>query len=596
MNREKEEKWIAVIQSAVMRIISACFLMSLFFLVVKEGDNLTLSYVDAISLPFFVGGMIVIIAILSAIAFKVKNTRKFDVLTVLAVSVLYAVGVLKNATGPYVSAGIALLFIIVLRFFVEKYEKQFLEFEITKKQVLIVGAAVACIWVVLMLIIGILRYVCYASPNFDMGIFSQMFYYMKKTFAPITTCERYKELSHFAVHVSPALYVFLPIYFIFPSPVMLVVIQVLFLISGVIPLYKICKNHKLSNYITLGILIATICYPALAGGCFYDFHENMMLFPCLLWLFYFMEKKKTVWFWVFVAFTLLIKEDAAFYVACIGLYMILGRKEYKKGGITFGVSLVWFFLAIVYLKIYGDGLMTGRYANYLSNQDDSFFMIFATILKDPAYALGQIFTKEKMEYFLWILVPILALPAVTKKPSEYILLIPTLLVNLLTSYQYQFSIFFQYSFGTMAMLFYIVTLEIGRCEYKKAKKVVTYMTIASLFMGCNLYRTAKMYVKDYYMAKHDTFEVVDSALKDIPEDASVEATTFLIPKLSQRKVVYQYQDAWKTEDKKCDYLVIDLIYDSSKKIYEENRNQWIAAGYQETWHQDNAVVVFEKQS
>ena len=36
--------------------------------------------------------------------------------------------------------------------------------------------------------IGYMRYRIYASPTYDYGIFNQMFYYMKETFTPLTTC------------------------------------------------------------------------------------------------------------------------------------------------------------------------------------------------------------------------------------------------------------------------------------------------------------------------------------------------------------------------------------------------------------------------
>lgn len=41
----------------------------------------------------------------------------------------------------------------------------------------------------------------------------------------MTTCERDRVLSHFAVHVSPIYYLFLPFYALFPSPVTLEVLQ-----------------------------------------------------------------------------------------------------------------------------------------------------------------------------------------------------------------------------------------------------------------------------------------------------------------------------------------------------------------------------------
>ena len=62
------------------------------------------------------------------------------------------------------------------------------------------------------------RYKVFATPNFDFGIFVNMFYNMKESGLPITTCERDVFLSHFVVHLSPIYYLILPFYMIFSTP------------------------------------------------------------------------------------------------------------------------------------------------------------------------------------------------------------------------------------------------------------------------------------------------------------------------------------------------------------------------------------------
>ena len=52
--------------------------------------------------------------------------------------------------------------------------------------------------------------------SFDIGIFSQMFERMNHDLTPITTLERDRVLSHFAVHISPIFYLMLPFYKLFP--------------------------------------------------------------------------------------------------------------------------------------------------------------------------------------------------------------------------------------------------------------------------------------------------------------------------------------------------------------------------------------------
>lgn len=64
-------------------------------------------------------------------------------------------------------------------------------------------------------------------------------------------------------------------------------------------------------------------YPAYSGGTSYDIHENCFLTPLLLWLFYGIDRKNAVVTAIAAILTLMVKEDAAVYVAVIALWLIV---------------------------------------------------------------------------------------------------------------------------------------------------------------------------------------------------------------------------------------------------------------------------------
>lgn len=103
------------------------------------------------------------------------------------------------------------------------------------KHVKVLVAIMAALWLAFVIGGTVCRYLLNWSSTFDFGIFSQMYYYMKETLLPLTTCERDGLLSHFAVHMSPAYYLFLPIYWLFPNPITLFVIQAGVIAAGVVP-------------------------------------------------------------------------------------------------------------------------------------------------------------------------------------------------------------------------------------------------------------------------------------------------------------------------------------------------------------------------
>lgn len=201
----------------------------------------------------------------------------------------------------------------------------------------------------------VIRYLTYSSPNFDFGIFSQMFYYMKHTFTMKTTCERDMLMSHMKVHISPVWFLILPFYAIFESPVTIQVMQAVILAIPVILLAKICSKHNFSKKVTILICAAYLFFPVISSGCGYDAHENMFLPLALFMLILAFETDKTWLLVLSVIFTLGIKEDAAVYVIFISLYMILADKKYKKGIVTFIAAALYFILAVTWLNKYGDG-------------------------------------------------------------------------------------------------------------------------------------------------------------------------------------------------------------------------------------------------
>lgn len=437
------------------------------------------------------------------------------------------------------------------------------------------------------LIIGInccLRYNNYWTPCYDFGIFSQMFYYMKETGMALTTCERDGLLSHFAVHFSPIYYLLLPFYIIFPTPITLMIGQCAITASGILPLIKICKNHKLSNLAALAFGACYIFYPAMAGGCNYYIHENNFLAPLILWLIYFMEKERNVLSLVFGLALLSVKEDAAIYAAVIALYFIFANKNYKCSISLLIISVLYFISVTSYLSVYGDGVMTGRYDNYIYDEGGLFTVIKA-VVQNPVYALQQCFAEEKIKYFLQMLAPLMFMPFCTKKTSRLPLLIPFVLVNLMTNYRYQFDIMFQYGMGSGAMLLYLSVLNYSDMG-KRRGKLLLCSSMCSVIVFTGIFGVWLSYYRGYEDYAYQR-ETLDYAAGLIPEDASVASGTYILSNLSQRKELYQLE----TTEHTAEYYVLDLRYEHEDYSLEEYLND----EYEQIFLDEKVVGVFRRK-
>lgn len=434
-------------------------------------------------------------------------------------------------------------------------------------------------------LIGVSRYLCFATPNFDFGIFAQMYYYLKTEFVPLTTCERETLLSHFAVHLSPVYYLLLPVYFIFDSPITLQVAQAVILGSALIPLYLLMRHFKLSNKVTLLMMIAFAFYPALAGGTMYDFHENCFLLPFLLWMLYFAEKEKYIPMYIFMLLTFSVKEDAAVYVAFIALYFILSGRKKLHGTAMLISSIAYFVFAVSFLKAFGEGAMTGRFDNFITDENLGLADVIITIFKNPAYFISQCISEEKLLFILFMLLPLAFLPILSKKWSQFVLIGPLILINLMSDYTYQHSIYFQYVYGTMAVLFYVAIMNIADLPKNLKKYLVPLATVFSVIIFAFSITPKLTYVNRLDVNRED-YVKIRAALDTIEEDASVLSTTFYMPYLSQRKEIYEIEYCVKDTD----YIVIDTRYDSA----DSNREKIDMTKYELVLEEENLVEIYSK--
>lgn len=338
------------------------------------------------------------------------------------------------------------------------------------------------------------RVYSFSSPTFDFGIFSQMFYNMKESGLPMTTVERDGLLSHFAVHVSPIYYLMLPFYWLVPTPATLQVLQAAVITSAVIPLWKIGKHHGLTGAQRMLICAVLLLFPAYSGGTSYDIHENCFLTPLILWLFYGIDRKNTAITAIAAMLTLMVKEDAAVYVAVVALWLIVKTVlQVKKldvqnliTGITLlAISLGWFFLVTGYLAKSGDGVMTYRYNNFMYDGSSSLITVIKSVILNPMKAVYECVDTEKLYFIAMTLLPLLGLPLLTRRYGRYILLIPYILVNLMSDYQYQHDIFFQYTFGSNAFLVYLTVVNLAdlKINWQRIFALVAATIVSAVCFG-----------------------------------------------------------------------------------------------------------------
>ncbi len=569
----------------------------LFFLIVMFGFFLLLTYVSSLRLGFSSDDLALVLFLGLYSLLLTVNTQSI----IAVISVLIPVS-------------IAVFYIFY------RDNRRLSGFNLSPKA----GFAAACtVSVALAVFIGAYtscRYLSFGSPNYDFGIFCNMFASMARDFTQTVSSERDAIIQHFEVHFSPVYYLMLPFYFVFRSPITLQILQALVVASGIIPLWLISRRRGLSPRASVILSLIYAFYPAISGGCSYDLHENCFLTAFILWLFWAAERRDklgNILLFVFAALTLSVKEDAAIYVAFAGIYIAVAdgcdssfknpcpetvrlgwrgklsrflTAQRLNGILLVLISVVWFGFTSWFLTEFGYGIMSSRYSNFIP-EGGGLADLLRTVLTNPAIVFSESFGTEKLEFIAQMILPLAFIPVVTKKPHRLLLLMPFLLINLMPDYEYQHSVFFQYVFGSSAFMFYGTVLNLSDMK-PKLRRTLLLLSLSSsiLFFGAFIMPKSE-YIFRYY-ENRDKYARIEGYLDVIDDDASVTASTFIVPHIADRREIYQLKKGSETEAE-TDYVVIDL-----RGVTEQSANEYIYAyknkGYSTVCCEYGTILILER--
>ncbi len=211
------------------------------------------------------------------------------------------------------------------------------------------------------------------------------------------------------LHFSPINIFLAMVYFVVPTPLLLLFVQSLFIGLGAIPIYKLSKEKLDSKLGGLVFSISYLLYPVTQGANLFEFHTVVLSIPFLLWAFYFAEKndyKKSV---ILSMFALFCQENVSFVIALLGIYIIFRKK--KKIGLTISLLGVFWFISVFHV------IFPAVYNINLSEVSQRFFEfgdthqeIIGTIFANPVYVFTRSFLQERIRLLLQMLLPLSFFP------------------------------------------------------------------------------------------------------------------------------------------------------------------------------------------
>ena len=483
--------------------------------------------------------------------------------------------------------------------------KQYLE---RYKKLLTYGVfSIVALYVIYLSVAFIYKLKTFDGSTFDIGLFSQMFHRMSTDLTAITTLERDRVLSHFAVHISPIFYLMLPFYKLFPHVETLEVLQIWVVFSAVIPLKLLLSKLNLSKLANILTILWFVLLPVLTTAGGYHLHENCFLVPLIFWVFYFIVNEKKWGILISTILLLLVKEDAFIYVFSIGIFFLsqkrfsLTNKTKKWLVITeFLLPLLYFTLAMYLLSAFGEGGMVSRFDAFLLKDENGVLTVFKNLILHPSFAISHLFMAKKLGYLFLMLAPMCFLPLLQRNWSTYFLAIPLVVINLLPDWPYQYDIGFQYSYGSGALLFIMALLaleDLKEHKLMKEKMVISVIFVGIIFSGTFLHRLTHNWSSNiaYYQQNKDKYDAIRYGLEILPEDASIVAEGGYTPALRKHQALYDiFYHNQRKADPSIDYVVIPREQKGKNDVYDSVIASYETLGYKESKYATKELFILEK--
>lgn len=415
------------------------------------------------------------------------------------------------------------------------------------------------------------------TASFDLGINDQAIWQFGNFHTPFNTV---RGLHTFGDHFTLINAMISPIYWFTNDVRILLIFQSLVFAAGVIPLYLIGREYLKNKYLPLIFCFVYLMFPALHYVNLEDYHPEAFIPFFLLFAFYFILKKKTWPYLVFLFFTLSCKEEVALTTFMLGIYIYFTFDK-KLGIFTSSFSFAWFMIVVNIIGPYFNGyeyLYSGRLWTNYGNKPLEIFLNFINPLK----MFPVVFNKINGKFILELFAPVGFLSWLN--PATMVLA-ASLWLNLIISWPYAHNIYYHHVIPIIPLVFISLVAGVSRFKEKKSLFYILITVLVASSLASNWFiAPVDSSVKDYqHIAdKFSNFGEPSSREKNlhlmldiIPPDASVSASFMVVPHLTHRDKIYDFPNPFKASNwgnGKDDppMVYVDYLLLSNEQVAERN--------------------------
>jgi uncharacterized membrane protein len=379
--------------------------------------------------------------------------------------------------------------------------------------------------------IAIYRHDRFATGGYDLGIFDQTIWGYSRFHIIRNTVKGVPDLL--GDHFHPALMALAPLYWIWNDARVLLVAQAILIAVASVPI-SWWGRTRLGARAGLCVQCAFLVFWGVLAGVVFDFHELALAAPAIAFGVYALLERRTWLFWSMLVVGCLAKEDIALTFAAMGVYAIVAQRRLPFGLAVVSTGVGWFSAAL-FLIIPAIAGHPYAYWNYPALGPTPAKALLA-LVERPYRALALLVDRPEKRATLaqlfgaWLFLP-LASPLL-------LIAVPSIAERFWANNPSLWSTSFQYTLPVSPILAFATIDALHRIRRRRPTNIrLTGRLLPLAAAGCSLVLTLAVArplapLLGYMSAERAA--ATDSCLDTIPAEASVAASSHLIPHLTHR--------------------------------------------------------------
>lgn len=396
---------------------------------------------------------------------------------------------------------------------------------------------------------------CFAERSADEGIFENILWNGVHGHGLRSWAEG--GVSHFAVHLSPVLYLLLPPYALFRS------MHVVHLAAAVLTAFAGYQFHghvarTLDSRSAQPLLLAFLLCPTIVLQTFMEFHEQAFAILPLTLLLISWSDGRRAWVMGSALALLMVREDNAFLLVALGVVSLPDARRRATGGMLLALGLCWLALwQVISVHVVGRGHLPDTLGNTYAAWGESPGQIVRSVIARPLDVVRHVMAPVPLKYLALLLAPVLGvLPF--GSPLALVMLPQLCMVLLADPGSRLFQIRMHYSVAPAVVLLFAAVATLRRIGPARPGFGAFARRWAPAAMMAVVLLLAPGWAIRAIARLNPFSPQIREILSALPDTASVSAPGYLLNHLAARP---RFALAWYENLPNTDYVVLE---DSSR--------------------------------